>query len=213
MKALIIGATGATGEELLQMILKDETYKQVDIFVRREVNIKHEKLKVHIIDFDKSDEWKALVNGDVLFSCLGTTLEAAGSKEAQWKIDYGYQYEFAKIAQDNNVNNYVLISSSNASSNSLLFYTKMKGKLEEAVKALSFTKLIIFNPPILIREGSERKMEVIGIKVIKFFNKLGLFHSQKPMETKLLAKAMIKAVKVLYNGQHSIVGQNILKFT
>ena len=213
MKALIIGATGATGEELLQMILKDETYKQVDIFVRREVNIKHEKLKVHIIDFDKSDEWKALVNGDVLFSCLGTTLEAAGSKEAQWKIDYGYQYEFAKIAQDNNVNNYVLISSSNASSNSLLFYTKMKGKLEEAVKALSFTKLIIFNPPILIREGSERKMEVIGIKVIKFFNKLGLFHSQKPMKTKLLAKAMIKAVKVLYNGQHSIVGQNILKFT
>lgn len=213
MKALIIGATGATGEELLQMILKDETYKQVDIFVRREVNIKHEKLKIHVIDFDKSDEWKALVNGDVLFSCLGTTLEAAGSKEAQWKIDYGYQYEFAKIAQDNNVNNYVLISSSNASSNSLLFYTKMKGKLEEAVKALSFTKLIIFNPPILIREGSERKMEVIGIKVIKFFNKLGLFHSQKPMETKLLAKAMIKAVKVLYNGQHSIVGQNILKFT
>lgn len=213
MKALIIGATGATGEELLQMILKDETYKQVDIFVRREVNIKHEKLKIHVIDFDKSDEWKALVNGDVLFSCLGTTLEAAGSKEAQWKIDYGYQYEFAKIAQDNNVNNYVLISSSNASSNSLLFYTKMKGKLEEAVKALSFTKLIIFNPPILIREGSERKMEVIGIKVIKFFNKLGLFHSQKPMEIKLLAKAMIKAVKVLYNGQHSIVGQNILKFT
>jgi uncharacterized protein YbjT (DUF2867 family) len=213
MKALIIGATGATGEELLQMILKDDTYKQVDIFVRREVNIEHEKLKVHIIDFDKSDEWKALVNGDVLFSCLGTTLEATGSKEAQWKIDYGYQYEFAKIAQDNNVNNYVLISSSNASSNSLLFYTKMKGKLEEAVKALSFTKLIIFNPPILIREGSERKMEVIGIKVIKFFNKLGLFHSQKPMETKLLAKAMIKAVKVLYNGQHSIVGQNILKFT
>ena len=213
MKALIIGATGATGKELLQMILKDKTYKQVDIFVRREVNIEHEKLKVHIIDFDKSEEWKALVNGDILFSCLGTTLETAGSKEAQWKIDYGYQYELAKIAQDNNVNNYVLISSSNASSNSLLFYTKMKGKLEEAVKVLSFTKLIIFNPPILIREDSERKMEVIGIQVIKFFNKLGLFHSQKPMETKLLAKAMIKAVKVLYNGQHSIVGQNILKFT
>ncbi|WP_339839001.1 NAD(P)H-binding protein [uncultured Flavobacterium sp.] len=209
MKALIIGATGATGKELLQMILKDKTYKQVDIFVRREVNIEHEKLKVHIIDFDKSEEWKALVNGDILFSCLGTTLETAGSKEAQWKIDYGYQYELAKIAQDNNVNNYVLISSSNASSNSLLFYTKMKGKLEEAVKVLSFTKLIIFNPPILIREDSERKMEVIGIQVIKFFNKLGLFHSQKPMETKLLAKA----VKVLYNGQHSIVGQNILKFT
>jgi uncharacterized protein YbjT (DUF2867 family) len=212
MKALIIGATGATGTEVLELILKDETYKQVAIFVRREVDLKHDKLKVHIIDFDKPEQWKTLVKGDVLFSCLGTTLKTVGSKEAQWKIDYGYQYDFAKIAQENDVNNYVLISTSNASAKSFFFYAKMKGQLEEAIKALKFSKLIIFNPTLLIRENTDRKMEIIGAKVITFFNKLGLFRSQKPISTKVLAKAMIKSVKVLDNGQHAIEGQNILDY-
>jgi uncharacterized protein YbjT (DUF2867 family) len=212
MKALIIGATGATGTEVLELILKDETYDEVAIFVRREVDLKHDKLKVHIIDFDKPELWKTLVKGDVLFSCLGTTLKTAGSKEAQWKIDYGYQYDFAKIAQENAVNNYVLISTSNASAKSFFFYAKMKGQLEEAIKALKFSKLIIFNPTLLIRENTDRKMEIIGAKVINLFNKIGIFRSQKPISTKVLAKAMIKSVKVLDNGQHAIEGQNILDY-
>ncbi len=212
MKALLIGATGATGAALLQLLLKDESFHQIDIFVISTPNFTQDKLKVHVIDFDKSEEWKDLVNGDVLFSCLGTTLKAAGSKEAQWKIDYGYQYEFAKVANENKVPNYVLISSSNASSDSLFFYSKMKGKLEEAVKTLSFSKLILLRPPLLIREGSNRKMEVIGVKVLHFFNKLGILKSQKPMTTTLLAKAMIKSVTTLENGQHTIEGQSIRDF-
>lgn len=111
MKALLIGATGATGKDLLELLLKDEEIHQVDVFVRRELNTKHEKLNTHIIDFDNPEEWKHLVKGDVLFSCLGTTLKLAGSKEAQWKIDYEYQYQFAKIAKENNVNSYVGVGS------------------------------------------------------------------------------------------------------
>lgn len=209
MKALLVGATGATGEELLQLLLKDNDYQEVAVFVRREIALKQDKLKVHIIDFDKPESWKSLVKGDVLFSCLGTTLKTAGSKEAQWEIDYGYQYEFAKIAQENNVGNYVLISSSNASADSFFFYSKMKGKLEDAVKALNFSKLIIFRPPILEREGSERKMEVLGVKVIRFFNTLGILKSQKPMHTEVLAKAMIHSVQTLSKGKHIIEGQDI----
>jgi uncharacterized protein YbjT (DUF2867 family) len=212
MKALLIGATGATGKDLLELLLKDEEIKQVDIFVRRELNVKHEKLNSHIIDFDKPEEWKHLVKGDVLFSCLGTTLKLAGSKEAQWKIDYEYQYQFAKIAKENNVNSYVLVSAANASSKSLIFYSKMKGQLEDDVKALKFLKTIIFNPPLLIRENTDRKMEVLGAKIIIFLNNLGIFRSQKPLSTKLLAEAMLKSVKVLKNGNYSIIGQNILNF-
>ena len=212
MKALLIGATGATGKDLLELLLKDEEINQVDIFVRRELNVKHEKLNSHIIDFDKPEEWKHLVKGDVLFSCLGTTLKLAGSKEAQWKIDYEYQYQFAKIAKENNVNSYVLVSAANASSKSLIFYSKMKGQLEDDVKALKFLKTIIFNPPLLIRENTDRKMEVLGAKIIIFLNNLGIFRSQKPLSTKLLAEAMLKSVKVLKNGNYSIIGQNILNF-
>lgn len=213
MKALIIGATGATGTKVLELLLKDETYSQVTVFVRRELKIKHDKLKVHIIDFDQTEQWKTLVQGDALFSCLGTTLQAAGSKEAQWKIDYDYQYQFAKAANQNGVPNYVLISSSNASSKSFFFYSKMKGQLEDAVKLLGFSKLLIFRPPLLIREKSERKMEVLATKVLTFFNNIGLLHSQKPMPTNVLAKAMVKAVKVLDKGQQILEGQQILDLT
>jgi uncharacterized protein YbjT (DUF2867 family) len=152
MHALLIGATGATGRDPLDLLLKDDDFHRVDIFVRREIETNHEKLNVHAIDFDKPDQWKHLVKGDVLFSCLGTTLIAAGSKEAQWKIDYDYQYEFAKAARENGVDNYVLVSAGMASPDSLFFYTRMKGQLEEAVKALEFAKLSIFNPPVLVRK-------------------------------------------------------------
>lgn len=212
MKASIIGATGATGSELVTLLLEDQTYMEVTVFVRRKLDFNHEKLKVHIIDFDETEQWKLLVKGDVLFSCLGTTLKAAGSKKAQWKIDYDYQYQFAKAASENNVPNYVLISSSNADADSFFFYSKMKGKLEEVVKDLSFSKTIIFKPTLLIRESTERKMEIIGAKILIFFNKLGLFKSQKPIATKTLAKAMINAVKNLDKGSHIIEDQNILKF-
>src|SRR5215213_8400607 len=147
MHALLIGATGATGKDLLQLLLNDGAFHRVDIFVRRRLDVQHEKLKVHIIDFDKPAQWSQLVKGDVLFSCLGTTLKAAGSKEAQWKIDYDYQYDFAKAARENGVDNYVLVSSSGASPDSLLFYPRMKGQLESAVTSLGFAKLSIFNPP------------------------------------------------------------------
>lgn len=212
MRALIIGATGATGKDLLDLLLKDDSFQQIDIFVRRDVDIQHEKLNVHVIDFDKPQQWKHLVKGDVLFSSLGTTLKAAGSKEAQWKIDYDYQYEFAAAARENNVNHLVLVSSGFASPNSRIFYTKMKGQLEEAVKALNFPKLTIFNPPALIRKNSDRTNEVTGVKLIQALNKIGLFRSQRPLSTETLAQALINTAKNEGNGMAAISGEEIWKW-
>ncbi|MFF3025378.1 NAD(P)H-binding protein [Gottfriedia sp. NPDC057948] len=209
MHALVIGATGATGKDLLELLLKDDSFHQVDIFVRRNLVIKDSKLKVHVIDFDKPEQWKHLVKGDVLFSCLGTTLKVAGSKEAQWKVDYEYQYQFAKYARENNVNNYVLVSSGYSSPNSLFFYTRMKGQLEEDIKALQFPKLTIFNPPLLIRKNTDRTMEAISFKVIQFVNKIGIFRSQKPLATDKLAQAMINSAKTKESGVFTLQGKSI----
>ena len=79
MKALVIGATGATGKDLVNKLLQDKDYEEVDIFVRKPLDIENPKLKTHLVDFENPDSWKNLVNGDVAFSCLGTTLKAAGS--------------------------------------------------------------------------------------------------------------------------------------
>lgn len=88
MKADIIGATGSTGRVLLAQLLNDERFDEVHIFVRRPPDFAHDKLCVHLIDFSRPDTWADKLRGDVLFSCLGTTLKDAGSQEAQRKIDY-----------------------------------------------------------------------------------------------------------------------------
>lgn len=209
MHAILIGATGATGKDLLDLLLHDDSFHQVDVFVRRNPEVQHKKLHIHVIDFDKPEQWGPLVKGDVLFSCLGTTLKAAGSKEAQWKIDYEYQYRFAKAARENNVNHYVLVSSSLASPDSRFFYTRMKGMLEEAVRALDFAKLTIFHPPVLIRKNSDRPSEVAGLKAMQLMNKMGLLRSQKPLKTEILAQAMINSAKAADNGVTTFEGKAI----
>ena len=202
MKVLIIGATGATGSDLLELLLGDGETESVEIFVRRSPERKHDKLTVHLIDFDKPEQWSHLVKGDLLFSCLGTTLKDAGSKAAQWKVDHDYQYLLAKAAKENGVGCCVLVSSVNASAKSPIFYARMKGQLEEDVRKLGFPRLIIFRPPSLIRRESDRTMERVGVKMLRFFNRLGLFRSMQPMPTDLLAKAMLHAAKSSGNSEH-----------
>lgn len=212
MKALVIGATGATGKDLVNQLLQDKDFEEVNIFVRKPLDIQNDKLKVHIVNFEKPEEWKGKVKGDVAFSCLGTTLKVAGSKEAQRKVDFDYQYEFAKAAKENNVDDYILVSAYGANPQSKIFYSKMKGELEDAIKQLHFNKITIFKPGMLERKDSDRTGEVLGSRIIKFANKLGLLESQKPLPTDVLAKAMINSSKIKSNGYSSIKLGNIFCF-
>lgn len=196
MKAVIVGATGATGRDLLELVLANPMFDSVEIFVRRNPGIIHEKLITHIIDFDNPEIWAKSVIGDVLFACLGTTRKDAGSQEQQWLVDFYYQMEFAKAAKKNEVRHYVLLSTVMASPNSHFFYTRMKGELEEAVKGLHFAKTTILRPPALERKHTDRWTETVSVGLLNFFNDKGLFVDNKPMPTDVLAKAMIMAAKI-----------------
>jgi len=197
LDALVIGATGATGQEIVSQLLEDDNFNSVSIFVRKDPNITHSKLKIFVIDFSKLEEFKELIKGDVLFSCLGTTLRDAGSKDKQYLVDYTYQYEFAKISSDNGVPIYSLVSSTGANENSPFFYLKIKGKLEEAVKKLPFKNIQIFQPPTLIRQKNLiRPGEKIGIKIFGFLNYFGVLKSQKPLLVSILAKVMVERLKM-----------------
>ena len=212
MKALVIGATGATGKDLVNKLLEDKDFQEVHAFVRRPLNIKNEKLKAHVVDFEKPEEWKDLVKGDVAFSCLGTPLKDAGSKDAQRKVDFDYQYQFAKNAKENEVEDYILVSSYGANPNSKIFYSRMKGELEKEVKNLHFNKMTIFQPGMLERKDSDRTGEVLGGKIIKFVNKLGICESQKPLPTDVLAQAMINSSKIKSYGYSKIKLGSIFSF-
>jgi uncharacterized protein YbjT (DUF2867 family) len=201
LNALVIGATGATGRELVNKLLIDDDFQQVTIFVRTAPNIKHEKLKIYEIDFKDLEKYKDKIKGDILFSSLGTTKKDAGGKDQQYEIDYTYQYKFAKIAAENGVPTYSLISSTGANENSPFFYPKIKGKLEQAIKKLSFKSIQIFQPPTLIRqEGLIRMGEKIGIKLFSGLNYFGLLKSQKPLPVSNLAEKMVEQIK-MKNGE------------
>jgi len=205
MKALIIGATGATGKDLLLQLLADDTYTEVHCFVRKPMSISHPKLHAHVVDFDTPEVWADLLHGDVAFSCLGTTLAMAGSKEAQWRVDYDYQYAFAQQCKANGVPTFVLVSAAGATAQSKLFYNRMKGQLEDAVKALDFPRLLIFQPSILIRPNSDRGAENFTVKAIHFLNKIGLFKRYRPMPTNVLAQRMRCEVATATEGVHTFI--------
>ena len=194
--ALVLGATGATGQEIVSLLLKDPSYSKVSIFVRNKPDIKHEKLSIHKIDFSRLSDYNKFIHGDVLFSALGTTLKAAGSKPLQYLVDYTYQYEFAKMASNNGIKHYALISSVGSNEKSFFFYPKIKGSLEEAIKKLDFNKTYIFQPPVLIRQAElKRTGEKILVKILRLFNQLGLFESHKPLPVSSLAQKMIQEIK------------------
>ena len=206
MKAIVIGATGATGKSLLPLLAASSEVESIDCFGRRHPDFTHQKLNSHQIDFTQPNIWHEEVQGDVLFACLGTTLKAAGSKEAQWAIDYEANLEFAKAARQNGVN--TLVSASGANSASRLFYQRMKGELEQALIALNFPCLIIFRPPLLIRPNSDRLGEKVAERIFRVLNRIGMLKSQRPLAVEKLAQAMLKAAllssheQALYSKNH-----------
>ena len=205
MKGLIIGATGATGKDLLAKLLEDDAYSEIHSFVRKPMSISHPKLRAHVVDFETPEAWADLLHGDVAFSSLGTTLAVAGSKDAQWRVDYDYQYAFAEHCKNNGVPTFVLISAAGATAQSKLFYNRMKGQLEDAVKALDFSCLLIFQPSILIRSNSDRSGENFTVKVFKFLNKLGILKRYRPMPTNVLAQRMRREVATATEGVHTFI--------
>lgn len=193
-KAIVIGATGLVGSNLVKQLLSDSRFNEVLVFTRRETGLKNTKLQERIIDFDKPENWRHLVKGDVLFSALGTTLAKAGSKESQYKIDFTYQFRFAEAAAFNGVNKFVLVSSSGANPNSLIFYSRMKGELEEAVKKLNFEQIHVIQPGLLAGDREEKRTgEEIGYVILNGLSKIPGLGKYKPIQGSTVAAAMINA--------------------
>ncbi|HEY1120492.1 MAG TPA: NAD(P)H-binding protein [Haloferula sp.] len=204
MKALIIGATGATGKDLVKVLLQDPSYTEVVAFVRRPSNLTHPKYSEVITDFEKLDEVADSIKGDVWFSCLGTTLKAAGSKEKQWQIDHDIPAKFADIAKRNGVPRAVVVSAYGASTNSKVFYSRMKGELDEHIANLGFDQCLIFRPGFLLRKDTDRASERIMAHGLKFLNALGLIRKFRPLPTSILAEKLAKAPTAFPPGKHVI---------
>lgn len=191
--ANVIGATGLVGKQLVQQLLNDERFEKVRIFVRRETGLKHPKLEQLIVDFGKTETWEKQLTGDVLFSALGTTLKQAGGKEKQWEIDFTFNLSFARKAKENGIDNYVLVSSVGANAKSSIFYTKMKGELDEAVSKIGFSNLVILRPASLAGNRENRRLaEDISVPVLNILTRF-MMKNYRPINGETVAEAMINA--------------------
>jgi uncharacterized protein YbjT (DUF2867 family) len=212
MRAIVIGATGATGRALVDVLLKDTNYTSVSIFIRQSLHIHHPKLREYIIDFSNLEQCADLIIGDVLFSCLGTTLKSAGSKQAQWRIDFEIPYNFSTIAKRNGIHSLVLVSAFGANAKSSVFYSRMKGALEDTIAALAFEQYIIFRPGMLQRPNTNRLGEKIALGVLRVLNSIGILKRQAPLPTQLLAEKLAKAPILLADGESVVELEKIFSF-
>ncbi|MDD3078291.1 MAG: NAD-dependent epimerase/dehydratase family protein [Paludibacter sp.] len=194
-KAIVIGSTGLVGRELIKQLSESPKYSEIISLVRRPSGFNFPKIKEHIINFDEPETWRNLVIGDVLFSCMGTTIANAKTKANQYKVDFKYQYKTAQIAATNQVPAYVLISAAGANAKSVNFYSRMKGELDEAVSKLNFQTINILRPTQLYGNRTEKRtMERLALKIMFFINKAGILKKIRPVHAGEVANAMIKSV-------------------
>lgn len=193
LTANVIGATGLVGKQLVRQLLENDEFEKVRIFVRRDSGIKHPKLEQQIVDFNNGKSWKELLIGDVLFSALGTTLKQAGGQQNQYAVDFTLNYNFAKVAKENGIQKYILISSMSADSKAKLFYPRIKGELDDAVTKLQFKDLSIIRPgPLAGNREVKRISEIIVFPIVGFLTKFVL-KKYRPIKDEIVAKAMINA--------------------
>jgi uncharacterized protein YbjT (DUF2867 family) len=211
--ALLIGATGLVGSEILNYALNDDRIGKIKIFVRRSTGLTDPKLEEVIVDFEKLGEWRHLLKGDVLFSALGTTIKQVGTREAQRVVDYDYQLRVAQAAKLNGVTNYVLVSAAGAQSKSNVAYTKMKGDLERDVMKLSFPKITIIRPSLLKGpRGQKRFFEKNAGIVLSWIPTIPGLEMIKPVSGKLVAHACIESAFDSYQGQRLLNPKDVLDF-
>ena len=207
-----MGGTGLVGAQIVQRLRKDPAYETVTLLVRRSIDIDDPKVRSVVVDFDAPEEWKKLVVGDVLFSALGTTLKVAGSKEAQYRVDHDYQLWAAEGARQNGVSTYVLISAAGASASSKVFYSRMKGELEDEVMKLGFASCNILRPGILDGDRIEnRPGERFALSLLKKLPAWTLPASARPSPGGNLAEVCIRADQQARPGVRFIDAGEILE--
>lgn len=204
MRALIIGATGATGKDLVEITLRDPAYTSVVIFLRKPTGMNHPKLTEVVTDFDRLEAVASQITGDVWFCCMGTTIKAAGTKEKQRHVDLEIPLKFAEFARRNGVRGTVLLSAYGAAVDSRIFYSQLKGELEQEVAKLVFDQYIVFRPGLLLRDNTDRFGERASAALLNAMNSIGLFTKFRPLPTRVLAEKLAKSPAVFGPGKHVV---------
>ncbi|ANY67145.1 oxidoreductase [Paenibacillus sp. BIHB 4019] len=213
-KAVVAGATGLIGKELVQLLLDDQAYSAVTLLVRRTTGMVHPKLVEQVIDFDQLQQTDVEMNGADVYCTLGTTIKKAGSQDAFRKVDYEYPLSLGLLASRQGAKQLLLVSAIGAKASSRTFYTRVKGEVEEALRSLGLPALHIFRPSLLLGKREEFRFgERLAAALSGVLSPLysGPLRKYAPVEAGTVAKAMILAAKSGQAGIHMHENEQIVK--
>ncbi len=195
--ALLAGATGLVGRSCLERLLEHPAYERVVVLVRRPTGKSHDKLQEIRVDFEKLDDLSPLPAVDDVFVALGTTIKAAGSKEAFSKVDHDYVVSVARLGKRAGARRIAIVSSIGADSVTANFYLRVKAETERDVRGLSYECVEILRPSLLVGERGERRTgEAFGIALTRAVQGLmvGPLRAYRPIEAREVAAAMVSAL-------------------
>jgi len=167
--AIILGATGLTGGLLLKKLINDNRYKTIKIFSRKSVQNKSEKIEEYIVDLLKLSTYKKYFTADEVFCCIGTTTKKTKDKSIYKAIDYGIPVTAARLAKDNGIQLFLVISSMGANASSTFFYNKTKGEMERDVLRQKIKHTYILRPSLI---GGYRNEFRFGESIVKLVMKV-----------------------------------------
>lgn len=201
--ALIAGASGLVGSQLLPLLLASSRYSKVIVVGRRPVPLVHPKLEQRILDFERLEENAMRLIADDVYCCLGTTMRQAGSKQAFYRVDYLYVVTLAALTARNFAAQLLLVSAVGASPSSRLYFRRVKGEVEEAVRELPFRAIHIFRPALLLGERDEyRPGERVKATLLGMLSPLliGPLRKYRAVPADTVARAMLQAAEDEGNG-------------
>ncbi|MDK2122744.1 NAD(P)H-binding protein [Parachitinimonas caeni] len=192
---IVAGATGLVGREILAGLLADDTVATVHSLGRRAPAMQHPKLQAHSVEFA---DLPALPKADEVYLALGTTIKVAGSQPAFRAVDFDANLAVARAAQVAGAKRVGLVSAMGADASSKVFYSRVKGELEDALSQMAFEGLVIARPSLLVGDREAlgqpvRPGETLGYRLGKALGFL-IPADYKPIEAQAVAKALLQTV-------------------
>ncbi|RFP66919.1 NAD-dependent epimerase/dehydratase family protein [Hymenobacter lapidiphilus] len=196
--ALIAGASGLIGQQLLPLLLASARYSRVIALVRTPLPMVHEKLEQLVVDFERLADYRQQLVADDVFCCLGTTMRQAGSREAFYKVDFTYVVELAKLAATNFGGQLLVVSSLGADARARAYYLRVKGEMEEAVRQTTFHAVHIFRPSLLLgHRATPHPNERLATALLAVLKPLlrGPLRPYRAIAADTVARAMLRAAE------------------
>lgn len=204
--AVVFGGSGLIGRYLLDQLADDGTYERVTAIHRRTFEVP-DQVELKVIDLDKLEQLDSLLNDQVVFVALGTTLAKAGSRSQFREVDYDLVLAIAEAAQQHGAAQLHIVSAIGANPQAKVFYNRVKGEMEVAVEQLKLPVCYVYQPSILDGPRQERRIgERFGLAAFKLLDPFlrGPLRPYRAIHATQVAAFMIRQSKQPSPGFHRI---------